>query len=538
MIAKIRITVMNCRDSSIRPFIHGVLPLISLTLGMSPHVRGQQQLGISPSAVLRQGATLAKAGRYGEAAPLIEQYLRIKPDDNFARYVLVQIDLHANRKNEALAEFKNLQQAVQTPEVEGYIKKLEPQVFPELNAELERSVDRNLAELKGDDAIGVVDEMHLEPQQKELLKYYINRREGSLTKALLRTMTIQATGQSGATAAQGLRDEVTSEAKLFKELMERLDWYRYSAITNGKCTPDWIRKEIPKQNFSMLEYGRLVANAEEHFPLNSWVLDHAFFATLLSKPYEDVESFGDKILEAKGSLRIPFYSRDALFDVVIDVRRRRAYTEADARVARNESGTEEMESLVPFDMSFDQIRGVSQKAQSDLATGGLSKKSYALKIDPVGLAPSYGFMDAMHCLYGEAAQKTITQNLGQFLVHVAGNPRIQAHLADPEKKTVDWLRGTSNAMAIGTLAASEAINVHGNNENRLETQVVARSAMALLAQNKAESQKEGSITAAQDSERKTWHAQLLHTVFSAIEADRVRELAKFEDTLLARSQVP
>lgn len=492
---------------------------------------------MSPSVLLKQGATLAKAGSYAKAAPLIEQYLRIKPEDNFARYVLVQIDLHANRKNEALAEFKNLQQAAQTTEVAGYIKKLEPQVFPELNAELEKAVDRSLAGLKGEEAIAVVDQMHLEPQQKELLKYYISRREGSLTNALLHTMTIQSTG-AGGSAAQSLRDEVTAETKLFRELMNRLDWYRYSAITNGKCTPDWVRKEIPKQNFSMLEYARLVANAEEHFPLNHWVLDHAFFATLLSKPYEDVESFGDKILEAKGTLRIPFYSQDALFDVVIDARKRRVYTELDSHVPRNESGSEEMEDLVPFDLSFDQIRAVSQKVQSDLATGGLAKKSYALKIDPAGLAPSYGFMDAMHCLYGEATQKTVTQNLGQFLVHVSGNPRIEARLTNPDKKTVDWLRRTTNVMAMGTLVASEAVNVHGNNENRAETQAVAGSAMTLLAENKKESEKEGSVSAAQESERQTWHAQLLHTVFSAIEADRARELAKFEDALLARTEVP
>jgi hypothetical protein len=515
-----------------RPSLRRRLLLIFFAFAMSPCARGQVQSEVSPSVLLKQGATLAKAGMYGEAVPVFEQYLLMKPEDNFARYVLVQISSRANRKAEALAEFKNLQRATQTAEVAGYIKKLEPLVFPELNAELEKFVDRELAGLKGETALTFVDQMHLEPQQKELLRYYINRREGSLTKALLRIAAIQAAGPEGSTAAQGLREEVTTEAKLFKELTERLDWYRYSAISNGTCTPDWIRREIPEQNFSLLEYGRLIANAEEHFPLNSWVLDHAFFITLLSKPYEDVESFGDKILEAKGTLRIPFYSRDALFDVVVDVRRRRIYTELDSRVPRNESGSEEMENLVPFDVGFDEIRGVSQKLQSDLATGGLAKKPYVLKVDPGGLAPSYGFMNALHCLYGEAAQKIVTQNLGRFIVHVTGSSRIEAHLVDPDKKTVDWLRRTSNIMAVGTLAASEAANVHGNNGNPIETEMVAGSAMTLLAENKKESEKEANISAAQESERKTWHSQLLHTAFSAIEADRARELSKFLDKLL------
>lgn len=416
-------------------------------------------------------------------------------------------------------------------QVETFFNQLIPILSPELNRELEDLLDQDLAQLKGDEALSLVDKMYLEPQQKELLKFYINRRQANLATAISRTVSMHALSPEKPVAE--LQREVTEDAAILSKLKERIDWYRYSAITNGSCTPDWIRKEVPTQDYSIQEYARLVANAEDRFPLNSWVLDQAFFATLLSKPYEDTESFGDKILNAKGTLRIPFYSRDMLFDLVIDKRSRRIRTEIDSRVQSNESGSDRMEPLIAFDLRFDQVTSISQKGSSDTGTFALAKESYAVKLEPTGLAPYYAFMDAVQCLYGEAAQKTVTENLGRFLAHVMASPTIVQHLVDPEKKTIDWLRFTSETVALGTVAASEAANIGSDNGTASQSQQISAEAMKTLAADKEEAAQEKSITSAQEEERQTWHSQLIKTVFSEIEADRAHELETFESKLLS-----
>jgi hypothetical protein len=486
--------------------------------------------------LLTQGAQLARSGQYAEAAASLEKYVQIQPQNISAHCLLALVEFRAQRKTEALAEFKVIENAPPTSDSESCLKKLTPSLRPELNQDMEKKLDTSLFELKSEEALSTVDEMYLEAHQKELLKFYINRRQGSLANAFSRLMTIRTLNSEA--PIESLRKDVVADAALFQEIKARVDWYRYSALTNGSGTPDWVRKEIPKQNYSLLEYARLIANAEQHFPLNGWVLDQAFFATLLAKPYEDVESLGDKILGAKGTLRIPFYSRGSLFDLVIDVRKSRLRTEPDSRVPANESGSDRMLDLEPFDLAFEQITSLSQKAPSDIETLALGKQSYAVKLAPSGLAPYYAFMDVIHSLYGEAAQKTITANLGQFILHVAKNAKLSSHLVNPQSKTHDWLRITTTTIALGTIASSQIGNINSNNEMKAQSASITGNAMNVLAENKIEAAKTKSISLAQSEEEQTWHDQTLHVIFSEIVAERARELEKFENKLLSKMEVP
>jgi hypothetical protein len=277
----------------------------------------------------------------------------------------------------------------------------------------------------------------------------------------------------------------------------------------------------------------LVANADRLFPLNNWVLDQAFFATLLARPYEDVESFGDLILEAKGSLRLPFYSRGTLFDLVIDSGTRHLRTERDERVSTNEAGSDRMTDLEPFDMPFEQVASLSQKASTDVVTGALMKQSFALKLGPQGLAPYYAFMDVVQCLYGESVQKRITANLGRYLVHVMRASAISTHLVNPDSKTRDWLLITSNSVAVGTIAAAQVGNINSDNQLKSEAAMMTGDSMKVLAQNKVEAAKYKSIEEAQSEESKNWHNQTFQIVFSKIDAERTGQLENFENELLS-----
>jgi len=484
-------------------------------------------------SLFRQAVQLERQKDYAQSSNLLKEYLANVPTDQLARCLLLNIDVRTHQKSEAIEQLTILKNKPIPPNLSNVVSKLELAVR---NFELEHSLNKALVALKADEATEIVDRMAIGTQQKELLKYYVDLRQGNLASALFRAMTLDhVAANDSSVAALNFREKVSRDTELFTKIQQRVDWYRYSALTNGSCTSDWIRQEIPKQHYEIQqEYMQILANSEKEFPLSSWVLDHAFFATLLSdRPYEDLEAFGDTILDAKGILKIPFYSRDALFNLVIDTRTRHIRTEPDPHVRLNESGSDKMQVMMPFDLAFDQVTSIDQKASTELANGGLSSSSYALRLEPVGLAPRYAFMDAIQCLDGEAKQKSVTQNLGRYVAHVIGISKAKVHLVNPEKKTVDWMRATSNAMAIGTIAGAQVANVSNNGAATAQAANVSAEAMKVVAQNKADAAAEKRIVLAQNEERKVWHEDLAKLIFSAIDAESVENLTTDENKLLA-----
>jgi len=502
-----------------------LLPL-PVSLGMSQ--TGSQE---DPHTILLRAVQLVRKGQYTEAASNLEKYVQLEPENVSGRCLLAVAYFRAQRNDKAVVEFKSIQKLPSGPDSDNCLKKLAPLISPELNRELEKSLDSRLAELKSEEAIAIVDTMYLEPQQRELLKYSINLWQGNLANAFSRLATIRMMSPDG--SVEPLQKKVTEEVAFFQKVKGRLDWYRYSAITNGTCTPESLVNEEREQVYSLQQYAALVADAEQHFPLNSWVLDQAFFATLLLKPYEDTESLGDKVLGAKGTLHIPFYARDSLYDLVIDSRNHRLRTEIDTRVSNNEAGDGRMLELVPFDIEFEQITSLSQKAQADVLTHGLGKQSYALKMEPAGTAPYYAFMDAIHCMGGEAAQKTITANLGRFILHVIKNSKVSVHLVNPESKTRDWLSASTAALAIGTVAASQFSSTQSNKATASQSQAISANAMRILAENRREAEISKDLMAVQGEQNERLHAQVSQIVFSEIPEERVVALEKFEHQLLA-----
>jgi hypothetical protein len=517
---------------------YGVACLLLFAFLLSAVMQAHAQQGLPKSdpalkAMLRTAVQLERQKDYGQSSALLELYLAKSPGDQLARCLLLSIEVRIHEKSEAIEQLSILKRSAIPPTLASFVTRLQMSVR---NFELERSLNKALEALKPGEAVGVIDNMYLTSQQKELLKYYIDLRQGNLASALLRAMALdQPLAVGPAAQPSEFRHKVVQETDLLTKLHQRIDWYRYSALTNGSCTSDWIRREIPKEHYEIQqEYMKLVANAEKEFPLSSWVLDHAFFATLLSdRPYEDLESFGDAIMEAKGSLRIPFYARDVLFDLVIDERSHHIRTELDPHVRLNESGSDKMQNIASFDLEFDQVTSIDQKASADLSSGGLAGGSYALRLEPMGLAPRYAFMDAIQCLDGEAKQKAVTEKLGRYVAHVTANGRPKVHLADPNRKTVDWMRATSTTLAIGTVAGAQIVNVRDNGGAAMQAQAVSKEAMKILAQNRADAAADQRIALAQREEQQEWHTELSRLIFSAIDAHSTEVLITEESHLLA-----
>lgn len=150
-------------------------------------------------------------------------------------------------------------------------------------------------------------------------------------------------------------------------------------------------------------------------------------------------------------------------------------------------------------------------------------------------------MNLIHCLYGEAAQKQSTNSLGRFIVHLLRDGTMRAHLVDPDKKNVDWLRGTSTAVAVGSVTAANVIiqfdSTHGAAEERASQQVT-QSALEIIRENKEAAAKIAVINRAQSEARESWSARMKKISFTRIEEERLDSLGTLVEELLARSDNP
>lgn len=223
-----------------------------------------------------------------------------------------------------------------------------------------------------------------------------------------------------------------------------VDFHLHSKIAHAYCRADgmgvaeagkWLPGiSIPKY----IEAVRVMVNIA---PLNPDAERLAFHAALISQRYDKIQALGDRLLATTGSVRVPFAASNAFFDVVIDQKSRRVHTEinnaplADGTAMSKESNVADLE---PFDLAYDEIKGIDQLARDEISVMGFGLPypwmvhySYALKFSPKGVAPIYGLMLPIHCIYGQEAQKEITNNLGRYIQHVVGLPDTAVKLVAP-----------------------------------------------------------------------------------------------------------
>lgn len=523
-----------CRSSrrgsvpSMRNYSSTVALLALLTIFLPPCGDACASV-LTPATQFLESLSLFKAGDVRGAAAGLHRYLEEYPDDVRAHYFLARFDLLLNDRVEAAAEYDSVKTSTSADSL-TYAATLSSLFSLE---DQKTKLREELSNMQVSEATRVVDAMNLSPTEKELIKFEINMAQGSFATAILRLANLRSLAPGSTLQFDAMEKDARAAAGNFKEITDKLHWYLYSSFCTGSCTATWARTELPKQNYSLLEYMRLVSNAARLYPLNPWVQDLAFHATLLSAPYEELELFGDKILRAKGSIRVPFYSRQSLFYLVIDSKAQRIYTETNPLQRSNESGAAEMADLVPFELKFADITEISQKASSDLATGALASGSFALKLMPIGVAPNYAFMGLLECLYGEAKQKEVTHNLGAFIAHAAQNDHMRVQLVDSHKVTHDWLTVGTSAFAIGEMI--EAGYIKQRVPGDISGSALEENATGIIGENDKQAAMFRSVKSAQKEALGSWSEMLTQRAFGEVVADRDRQLVNNVNDILTAS---
>lgn len=264
-----------------------------------------------------------------------------------------------------------------------------------------------------------------------------------------------------------IHDSIATNESQYRNVMSRIELYLHSRWTAAAC-------QFPLSGLSDPRYAELASLSAQDYviqvrklvqvaPVSENTRNLVFHAQLLTGDYSGLESLGDHLLGGSGSIRIPFFAADRFFQLVIDKQKGRFYTEADMHPfeqdAREEAWLKSHKywsDLEPFDLPFAEIKGLSQKAVGRWQGRQLDKNSYALKLEPKGLAPNYSLMNILFCSAGEKAEVTVTRNLGQFILHVIGSSvTVNADLADPSK-----IKGPSgsNGWVTGILIAGASMS--------------------------------------------------------------------------------
>jgi hypothetical protein len=370
--------------------------------------------------------------------------------------------LKLGRKELAMKEFDRLKTQPPTDETKLYIGKVN-ELLSSLSAkeEIKAKLTTALQNYNAADAEELINHLPASKFQKQILILYLRLYQGKYDDARKIASSAEVSSFSDQEKVDAIQARIASAETSFNKFISRAETYLHSPLVPSSCWssdkggwsieghPDTMRTRFGDfSSISVTEYVTLIKDMSQLAPLNEAVLDMIFHGEMISAKYEDLEEVGDRILKAKGSIRIPFYSRDRYFNVVIDQKNRRLFTEPDSHpftvryslhsygvgVSTDPADTNPHNAeLVPFDLPFSEIAGISQKAHSWRGMVGLQPQTYALKLEPSGVAPNYALMAYIHCSMGPDAQETTTRNLGSFIIHVIGKPGIKADLVKPEK---------------------------------------------------------------------------------------------------------
>src|ERR1700674_1722981 len=419
------------------------------------------------------------SGEYGQLADHLRSALAKEPQDAKLRTLLILTLLRLNDRPQADAEFLKLQQA-NSGEKSPYLTRIQ-KLFKDLDSQdAARGLLTNaLQNFQVKEAKAQIDNLSASDEQKTLLRAYLSAYQGAFQEA---SDTLSSVHPTSTASQQRIRTalERLQQAKLnYTKLRSDIDAHLYSGWSpSTPCVgiledapKGWhVGQVSPMPKSFLQEYFQSVANLYRLGPLNEDVLDLMFHAVFLTAQYRTVEELGDKILAAKGTIRIPAFGRDQYFNIIIDRTKQRVYTQPDtahtfsvrndvvprpfaASVRHNEKTSSWSEPVEPFDRGFGDIVAVHQKLH--LSRMGMSNisHSWALKFDPKGVAPNYLLMSELFCLYGEPELRTATNNLGQFVVHVAGH-NVRSELVDPSARSGGGLGSAlTNVMLVGVATA-------------------------------------------------------------------------------------
>ena len=421
-------------------------------------------------------AGLYKAGRFPELADRLRLALKENPTDYKAHALLIMTLLKMKQNDAAHAEFQQLAAHDQDPAATHYVSQVKA-LLDSLQA-TEEAKSKLIAAVKNGrvtEANAIVDQLPASLTQKELLRINLDVYKGKFDQARERFSRIPfATFVEKERSSKILKNIGATEAA-YTNLMSRIEFYLHSSMAPVRCSfplssalqsaayyPQYADYDKKLAAMSSNEYVALVGNLNRLVPLNDDARNLSFHAELLTGNYEALELLGDKLLRDNGSIRVPFFGRDKYFQLVIDSERKHIFTEPDPHPFKmeymNKYNEDYWAEWVPFDLPFDQIKSLSQKAGHwrvgiSSEREQIVQKSYALKFEPNGVAPNYGLMNILYCTSGEKAEMTVTRNLGQYVLHVIGNKSIKTDLADHSKAA-----GAPNGLLTGLLIAGASMS--------------------------------------------------------------------------------
>lgn len=410
-------------------------------------------------------AVLYRAGRFPELADRLKATLKHNPSDYKSQALFIMTLLKIKESAAAQDEFKQLAAHEQDPAAAPLIKQVRA-LFDTL-AKTQDAKNKMIVALKsyrGDDANSIVDQLPASPVQKEILRINLDLYQGKFDQARERYGKIPFDSYSAKQRATTILDNINKTEAEYKKVMSRIEVYLHSSMAPVYC--GFPLSAVAQQGSQFKELASLTVpdyvaqvNALARLvPLTDDARNLSFHAALLSGNYDRMQTLGDQMLKDTGIIRIPFYSSERFFQLVIDSRKKHIYTEDDSHPFQPRWPANRWSRLEPFDLSFDQIKTLSQKAghwhwgissESEL----IASHSYALKFEPRGLAPNYALMNILYCTAGEKAELTVTHNLGRYVLRVASNSKIKAELADPASAA-----GAPSGLLTGLLMAGASMS--------------------------------------------------------------------------------
>jgi hypothetical protein len=484
---------------------------------------------------------LLKAERFGEASALLEPLASAANPEPAPVYLLGLVKLQEGRLDQADAQLARLR-GLGTPAAASLADKLAAVLAGERqNAAARAEFVEAVRQLDGSRARALLDRLTIDETQRAILAFHLEMYAGRMSTAIL-TLNSPALRSIPPSMRDAMRADLTVATGRFRSITEQLRWYTDSSLAMGACRPTDARERSVRSGFVIAEYVQLTEMGLQLFPFNDALMDAAFHGALLSEPYDDVKRLGLEILRAKGELRIPFYSSTARFDLVVDGRNRRISSQLATGDSANPFASEALGKHVLFELPFDRVVEVKQSAKTQLSTMSLAPDSYALRLSPSGQAPHYLLMSAIHCLYGEETQKTITLSLGRFVVDVvAADRKLRTELENPAKQTRDRLQLFSQIIGTGTIVAAQAAEQLGREPEKYDgrmsgaevLQQTAGEAQALMTRRLGLLRARESLLASQKEAGRTWAESLAYRALDRTHA----VLAQRIDGLVALAEV-
>lgn len=431
---------------------------------------------------------LYERGDYAKVIDFAQDALIKSPESSRMRVILILGYLRLNQLAAAHAQAEELHKFASTPEDQRYLSKTQI-LLDRLDAQqaFKMRFIEALNKLSRSDAEAVLQDGIADDDERRLLTVYLDvfsARFAEATKLIDGLVTLPFSQR------KQLENYVQFVSLRYAASEKKVNDYLYSSLTPSYCDSDYNYMTTYFGEFSrwsLQDYREQVTVMASISPLDSKSMDLAFHAQLLATAYADLQSLGDKILAAKGSIRIPGAASDRFFTFVIDSCSKRFYTEVDPHSFSVRYGshpfsgkkTEEKENkfsseLEPVNLRFQDVIEIEQHVGSwdSMSRGMMVKKPFVLKFKPSGLVPDYALMRFLLCTAGEAAELKASENLGRFVVHVTGRNDIRAELANPDKAHKG---GATDALLMGLAQVNSSLAMqHGSTTDQAVAQMMSQ----------------------------------------------------------------